>query len=96
MGEFYSSTPSLASSDVVEPINYEEYVEDHADVIARDPLKCVVSIPSDDVDVRLIQRRSRTLKPILPEYNDFNDQEDPYINDCIRTYTANWVVVVKK
>ena len=82
--------------DVVEPVNYEEYVEDHSDIINKDSFKEIISIPEDDVDVRMIQRKLRTVKPILPEYRDLNDQEDPYINDCLRTYTSNWVVVVKK
>lgn len=82
--------------DVVEPVNYEEYIEDHSDIINKDPFKEIISIPEDDVDVRMIQRKLRTVKQILPEYRDLNDQEDPYINDCLRTYTSNWVVVVKK
>lgn len=84
------------ATDVVDPINYEEYVEYHVDMINRDPLKEVITIPDDDVSVRMIQRKIRTVKPMLPEYRDFNDQEDTYINDCLRTYTSNWVVVVKR
>lgn len=83
-------------TDVVEPVNFEEYVDDHSDIISRDPFPLLVDVPKDDIDVRLIPRRLRTVGPILPDFRDFVDQEDPYINDCLKTYTSGWVVVVKK
>lgn len=83
-------------TETVEPLNYEEFVEVHADVISRDSLKEMIVIPADDIEVCLVQRKIRTTKPILPDYTDFNDQADPYINDCIRNYTCNFVVIVKR
>ncbi|KAI1280634.1 Dedicator of cytokinesis protein 7 [Halotydeus destructor] len=83
-------------SDVVDPVNFEEYLEDNLKILSEDPHKDLYSFPSDDIDVCIIPRKVRTVRPILPDYNDLTDQEDPYVIDCIRCYTSNWVVVVKK
>lgn len=83
-------------SDVVDPLNFEKYLTDHSDLISKDAHKDLLAFPPDDIEVCLVGRKIRTGRPILPDYTDLKDQEDLYINECVRTYTSNWVVVSKK
>lgn len=53
--------------DVVEPIDYEEYVEEHQQQIDNDPLKHLLEYPKDDIDFIRIDRQYRTIIPVMPE-----------------------------
>jgi len=69
-----SSSPSLAfqtgttSSDAsVEPLDYEEFVSERQRAGDRDPLAHVFDFPPDDIEVKLLPRKIRTMGHILPE-----------------------------
>ena len=48
----------------VEPLDYEEYVASHR---LRDPLAHLVEFPRDDIEVKVVPRKIRTMGHVLPE-----------------------------
>lgn len=55
--------------DVVEPLDFEEFIHGYQNLIDRDPLRSILEVPHGDVEVENIERPIRTLKPIVPEEN---------------------------
>ena len=82
-------------ADTLDPVNFEDYLTEYLKKAGENAQK-FIDIPSDDIEVCLAARKIRTIRPLLPDYSDLNDQEDLYINECMRCYTSNWVVVLKK
>lgn len=83
-------------NEVIEPVDFEEFVQTNASLIASDPLKSMLVFPADDIEVNVCQRVINTIKPIIPDFDDVSAQENPHINQCLRCYTSNWIVVNKK
>lgn len=88
----FSSTMSLC--EVLEPLDYEEFLLQHQAVLDRDPLKPILDFPTNDVDVRVIKRKIRTEEPVIP-YESL-DTVSPYVRKCIKTFTSDWIVVHRK
>lgn len=57
----------IALSDVVEPLEFEDYLLQMGDAIDRDTLRDVVLFPSDDIEVGVVSRKTRTIGPIVPD-----------------------------
>lgn len=55
------------TNDVAEPLDFEEFLNGYQNLIDRDPLRTILDIPQGDVEVEVIERPIRTLKPIVPE-----------------------------
>lgn len=55
------------NSDVVEPFEFEEFLSQYQILIERDPLRTILDIPSGDIEVEVIERPIRSVKPIVPE-----------------------------
>lgn len=53
----------------MEPFDYEDFVSQYQLLIDRDPLRNILDIPLGDVEVELIERPIRTIRPIVPEEN---------------------------
>ena len=53
--------------DVVDPIDYEEYFDEHRQKIENDPLRHLLEYPNDDIDFIRIERQYRTIIPVMPE-----------------------------
>ncbi len=68
----------------------------NSDVISSDPLRALLVFPADDIEVNVCQRITRTIKPIIPDFDDVSHQEDIHVNQCVTCYTNNWIVVNKK
>jgi hypothetical protein len=63
-------SPSSSSSwtnDVVDPVDFEEFLGQYQNLIDRDPLRSILDVPQGDVEVDIIERPIRTLQPLLPE-----------------------------
>lgn len=58
------STHSVAWNEVLEPLDYEDVMNEHAS--DPDPLKLVLSFPLDDLQIYFLPRPWRTLQPITP------------------------------
>lgn len=50
-----------------EPLDYEEFLSQHMNIINRDPLKHILDFPQEDVNVKTIPRKIRTIDHILPK-----------------------------
>ncbi|KAF4523421.1 hypothetical protein B566_EDAN007893 [Ephemera danica] len=83
------SSLSIASYDITEPLDYEEFLQQHQTVVNRDPLRDVLEFPENDLDVGIIPRTIRTEVNIVPE----EDKLSAHVRDCLHCYTSDWVVV---
>lgn len=56
-------------NDAVEPMDYEDFLCQYQLLIDRDPLRTMLDFPYGDVELEIIKRPIRTLKPCIPEEN---------------------------
>lgn len=104
-----SSGPgSLNESALVEPLDYEEFVTQQQRLmrqgvaggaqvsgnVANKFDNIMVDFPPDDIDVNVVPRKIRTLGHVLPE--EPMDQLDAIVQNCVNTYTSDWVVVRRR
>ncbi|XKL65388.1 hypothetical protein PGB90_008808 [Kerria lacca] len=82
---------SISPCDIVDPLDYEDFIHQHQMMIDRHPLRSIIDFPSNDVQVFIESRKLRTKQPILPK-EPFNELES-YVKDCIECYTHDWFVV---
>ena len=53
--------------DIIDPLDYEEYLDEHRQKIDNDPLRHLLEYPTDDTDFIRIERQYRTIIPVMPE-----------------------------
>lgn len=63
------------SIENVDPIDYEEFLDEHREKIDLDPLKHLLEYPIDDVDFIRIERQYRTIIPVMPEKEFENENK---------------------
>ena len=56
-----------ASALVVEPLDYEDFVSQRHRLGERDPLAHLLEFPKDDLDVKVLPRKVRTMGHVMPE-----------------------------
>ncbi|XP_054707332.1 dedicator of cytokinesis protein 7-like [Uloborus diversus] len=88
------SQGKVSLSDVVEPLDFEEYLDQHRDQIECDPFRHMLDFPDDDLEICILPRKHRTLEHIVPddEVGELNQQ----VKDCIRCYTADWIIINRR
>ncbi|KAI5607035.1 dedicator of cytokinesis protein 7 isoform X9, partial [Silurus asotus] len=86
------SHQSVPLTEVVEPVDYEEYVSSHAPIAEPGPLRQLLEFPSDDLQLILQERECTTLEPALPE----EDTLDPRVRDALAVYTDDWLIIQRK
>lgn len=59
----------ISLSELVEPLDYEEFLIQHSNLLNRDPLRTMLDFPVDDVQVKIIPRKIRTTEYIVPKEN---------------------------
>ncbi|KAL0992883.1 hypothetical protein UPYG_G00100510 [Umbra pygmaea] len=79
-------------TEVVEPVDYEEYVSSHAPGPEPGPLRQLMEFPPDDLELLLQDRECTTLEPPLPE----EDTLDPRVRDALSVYTDDWLIIQRK
>uniref|UniRef100_A0A673YLV7 Dedicator of cytokinesis 6 n=1 Tax=Salmo trutta TaxID=8032 RepID=A0A673YLV7_SALTR len=79
-------------TEVVEPVDYEEYVSSHAPGAEPGPLRQLMEFPPDDLELLLQDRECTTLEPPLPEEDTF----DPRVRDALGVYTDDWLIIQRK
>lgn len=82
---------SVPLSDVVEPLDFEEFLQQHQDLADRDAISELLDFPPDDVEVGILPRKCRTIEPVVPEEKP--EELDFHMRQCLHTYTSDWVVV---
>ncbi|XP_078387616.1 dedicator of cytokinesis protein 7 isoform X1 [Cetorhinus maximus] len=99
----YSSSPQLSKkrsgshqlvplSEVVEPVDFEEYLTTHPPAPEPGPLRELLEFPADDIEVAYEPRECRTVEPGVPEEVGM----DPRVRDAVQIYTEDWVIVHRK
>ena len=84
-------TSFVSLSDIVDPLDYEDFVHQHQQLISRDPLRPILEFPANDIDVSIIPRKIRTLRPTLPE--EPLAELPAQVRDCVASFTKDWVLV---
>ncbi|XP_066529748.1 dedicator of cytokinesis protein 7-like isoform X4 [Hoplias malabaricus] len=79
-------------TEVVEPVDYEDYVSSHAPSPEPGPLRQLLEFPNDDLELILQERECTTLEPALPE----EDTLDPRVRDALGVYTDDWLIIQRK
>uniref|UniRef100_A0A4W5LG26 Dedicator of cytokinesis 6 n=1 Tax=Hucho hucho TaxID=62062 RepID=A0A4W5LG26_9TELE len=79
-------------TEVVEPVDYEEYVSSHTPGAEPGPLRQLMEFPPDDLELLLQDRECTTLEPPLPEEDTF----DPRVRDALGVYTDDWLIIHRK
>ncbi|XP_066563985.1 dedicator of cytokinesis protein 7 isoform X4 [Amia ocellicauda] len=87
-----SGCQSVPLTEVVEPVDFEDYVNTHPPAAEPGPLRELVDFPPDDVELVLEERECRTLEPGLPE----DDALDPRVRDALGVYTDDWLIIQRK
>ena len=84
------------SSVVVDPVDYEEFIGGGRQSRAgeRDSTAHLLEFPRDDIDVKVVPRKIRTMGHVLPE--EAKDYLDPSVQNCVDCYTSDYVVVRRK
>lgn len=95
--------------DTIDPIDYEEYFDEHRPKIESDPIRHLLEYPPDDIDFVRIDRQYRTIIPIMPEkeFDSFRDLNaifivffralnDPHIRDCLQSFNGEHFFLRRK
>lgn len=73
----------------VEPIDYEDFLDQHQLEADRDPHSKILYFPPDDIVVNLIPRQIRTIHPIVPEER-WGPEEKVMNRDLIEIMKCAW------
>uniref|UniRef100_A0A4W2GF09 Dedicator of cytokinesis 7 n=1 Tax=Bos indicus x Bos taurus TaxID=30522 RepID=A0A4W2GF09_BOBOX len=79
-------------TEAVDPVDLEDYLLTHPLAVDSGPLRDLVEFPPDDIEVVYSPRDCRTLVSAVPEESEM----DPHVRDCIRSYTEDWAIVIRK
>uniref|UniRef100_A0A8C4WV33 Dedicator of cytokinesis 9 n=1 Tax=Eptatretus burgeri TaxID=7764 RepID=A0A8C4WV33_EPTBU len=82
----------LAKTWIVEPLDYENVIQQRRTQIHGDPLRDMLLFPHDDVSLSKVLRRRRTLFPSVPE-DAGKEVQSLLVKECLKSYTCNWQVV---
>lgn len=59
--------PQISLSEIVEPLDYEDFLIQHSSLLCRDALRNILDFPPADVLVRTIPRKIRTVEYVVPK-----------------------------
>ncbi|KAM9115232.1 dedicator of cytokinesis protein 6 isoform 2-T2 [Pangshura tecta] len=79
-------------TEVVEPVDFEEFLAAHPPELEPGPLRDLTEFPADDVEVVREPRECRTLEPGVPDEGKL----DARVRDVVQAYTEDWLVVRRK
>ncbi|XP_036596667.1 dedicator of cytokinesis protein 6 [Trichosurus vulpecula] len=98
----YGSSPQLCKrrsgsqqvplTEVVEPLDLEDFLQNHPLDAEPGPLRDLMEFPADDLELVLEARECRTTEPGIPEEGKL----DARVRDAIEIYTEDWVIVRRK
>ncbi|XP_034047222.1 dedicator of cytokinesis protein 7-like isoform X3 [Thalassophryne amazonica] len=83
----------LPLTEVVEPVDFEEYVSSHAPAVEPGLLRQLTEFPQDDLELLQLDKECTTLEPPLPEEED---TLDPRVRDALAVYTDDWLIIQRK
>ncbi|KAG8437107.1 hypothetical protein GDO86_007980 [Hymenochirus boettgeri] len=88
-GSLHASVPL---TEVVDPVEFEDYLITHPLSVESGPLRDLYEFPPDDVEVLYTQRECRTMMSSVPD----DSEMESHVKDCIRSYTEDWAIVNRK
>ncbi|CAH2273031.1 Hypothetical predicted protein [Pelobates cultripes] len=86
------SQQSIPLSEVVEPLEIEEYLTSHPPDAECEELRDLYDFPPDDIEILYEPRECRTLEPAAPEEGKL----DVRVRDALKVYTHDWVIVQRR
>lgn len=87
-----SSQQLVPLTEVVEPVDFEEYLAAHPPEVEPGPLRDLVEFPEDDLEVVREPRECRTLESGVPDEGLL----DGRVRAAVQVYTQDWLVVRRK
>uniref|UniRef100_A0A4X2KT50 Dedicator of cytokinesis 6 n=1 Tax=Vombatus ursinus TaxID=29139 RepID=A0A4X2KT50_VOMUR len=81
--------PQVPLTEVVEPLDLEDFLQNHPLDAEPGPLRDLMEFPADDLEVVLEARECRTTEPGIPE----EEKLDARVRDAVEIYTEDWVIV---
>lgn len=64
---FVCHPTQISLSEIVEPLDYEDFLIQHSSLLCRDALRNILDFPPADVVVRTIPRKIRTVDYVMPK-----------------------------
>lgn len=89
--EINATSASQGCLEPVEPIDYEEFLQQHSNLINRDPLRDILDFPPNDLIIRQVQKKIRTLDHVMPK--EELGTLPLYVQECVHCFTRPWKVV---
>ncbi|XP_065103282.1 dedicator of cytokinesis protein 8 isoform X2 [Paramisgurnus dabryanus] len=90
-GSFCSNIPQ--SYEAVEPVDLDEFLMSQLRGGDADLMQELGEFPDDDLEVELVERESRTIRPSVAEEGV---ELDPHVRDCVQSYIQPWLVVSRR
>ncbi len=81
----------LSLNELVDPIDYEDFISQHQNLISRDPLRAILDFPPIDLQVKEIPRKIRTQEYVLPK--EKLEELPTFVQNCVDCYTRPWKYV---
>ncbi|KAL1021694.1 hypothetical protein UPYG_G00016730 [Umbra pygmaea] len=85
-------TQLMVKPKVTEPLDYESVVLQRRTQIISDGLRDMLTFPADDFQISMVQRQGRTLVSTVPD-NAEKEACSFFLQECIRTYKSDWLVL---
>uniref|UniRef100_A0A671PHY5 Dedicator of cytokinesis protein 8-like n=1 Tax=Sinocyclocheilus anshuiensis TaxID=1608454 RepID=A0A671PHY5_9TELE len=90
-GSFCFNIPQ--SYEAVEPVDLDEFLMSQLCSGDAELMQELGEFPDDDLEVELVERECRTIRPSVPEEGV---ELDPHVRDCVQSYTQPWLVVSRR
>lgn len=84
----------VSSIDPVNPVDYERFINENMDVIQGDSQSSLLLFPDQDVSVKTIPRKFRTVA--FPVPGQAKRTDDTLVRDCVRFFTQDWESIERK
>lgn len=76
---------------MVEPLDYEDFLIQHSNLLCRDALRNILDFPPVDIQVKIVPRKIRTIDYIVP--NETISELPIHIQECVDSYVRPWKMV---
>ncbi|XP_077077557.1 dedicator of cytokinesis protein 9 isoform X6 [Siphateles boraxobius] len=87
-----SSPQRKVKPRVVEPLDYESVLVQRKTQILSDGLRDMLQFPLEDFQVCSVSRQTRTLCSSIPAHA-LRDAQSLFVQECIKSYISDWLVV---
>uniref|UniRef100_A0A673BNA4 Dedicator of cytokinesis 9b n=1 Tax=Sphaeramia orbicularis TaxID=375764 RepID=A0A673BNA4_9TELE len=77
---------------IIEPLDYENVLQQRKTQIISDVLRDMLQFPPDDFQISTLRRQGRTLFSTVPEAAE-KEAHSLFVQECIKTYKSDWHVV---